>query len=625
MEGNIICPDGWATDPVMGVGCNTPKLAAVIIGVFMFALCAFSACQNCRLLWYWWKMKLHMLPLFYCYAACGAANVLFMAHIIIMCIIGQVDKPFTATATASLFLTCMLWGIGVGVFAPLNFLDQTAETAHSFDIHAVDRWQWRARFMFAPLALLGIVVGFSAAIVLLCSAELEKREQGAVVVWLVTMVIQLILGGTAAFSKRQLLDIRGKLGAATAAKLDTDLRVSHSIMMTSGLKAIVCTCFAAIEPARHITGAALLFFYLPFVIVHQCHMASTRWISKSAPTLDLSKSAPTLDLTLLSTAIANRSQQIREQANSPKPKVPVAQAGVSLALLRQVAAEHGIDGSNDLTMDELCNRHIKPRTKDIGGKGSGAFVELLSGGSSTDGLGRAWCGRPSYMLSYSWGYSVRLILEVLSDFEADHPLAESTDRADCYYYFVDQFAIDQHNFGGVSTGDIPETETEVQRMMMATLDESIRLPGKMIMVLDPWADPVVLRRVWCLFEVYRAIELNADVLMCFSRREAKRFYQKLSAKPRQVSGKDALVPTIDAARAEASVEKDRLLIHSIIADTIGYEAFNSKVQAFMETALRHAALQGAVRSRAPLSRATSFVATPSRTPAPNEPRVLGFG
>jgi hypothetical protein len=136
------------------------------------------------------------------------------------------------------------------------------------------------------------------------------------------------------------------------------------------------------------------------------------------------------------------------------------------------------------------------------------------------------------------------------------------------------------------------------------------------MVLDPWADPVVLRRVWCLFEVYRAIELEADVLMCYSRREAKQFYQKLNARPREVSGTDPLVPTIDAAKAEASVEADRELIQKIITESIGYDAFNKKVQEFVETALRHVALKGAVRARAPSTPRGSFAeASPKKQPA----------
>ena len=38
--------------------------------------------------------------------------------------------------------------------------------------------------------------------------------------------------------------------------------------------------------------------------------------------------------------------------------------------------------------------------------------------------------------------------------------------------------------------------------MLATLKESISLPGRMICLLHPWQDPVPFRRVWCLYELY---------------------------------------------------------------------------------------------------------------------------
>ena len=50
-------------------------------------------------------------------------------------------------------------------------------------------------------------------------------------------------------------------------------------------------------------------------------------------------------------------------------------------------------------------------------------------------------------------------------------------------------------------------------MMLSTLKESIAVPGKMICLLHPWHDPVPFRRVWCLFELYIAMTLNAQVIM----------------------------------------------------------------------------------------------------------------
>ena len=54
----------------------------------------------------------------------------------------------------------------------------------------------------------------------------------------------------------------------------------------------------------------------------------------------------------------------------------------------------------------------------------------------------------------------------------------------------DQFSFNQHEFlkGG--------TQKATEDLMLATLKESISLPGRMICLLHPWQDPVPFRRVW---------------------------------------------------------------------------------------------------------------------------------
>jgi hypothetical protein len=58
-------------------------------------------------------------------------------------------------------------------------------------------------------------------------------------------------------------------------------------------------------------------------------------------------------------------------------------------------------------------------TKEIGRGGSGAFVELIGGGR--DSSGQRWCDTPTHMLSYSWSYSVVMIVDALRKFEHEHP------------------------------------------------------------------------------------------------------------------------------------------------------------------------------------------------------------
>ena len=55
---------------------------------------------------------------------------------------------------------------------------------------------------------------------------------------------------------------------------------------------------------------------------------------------------------------------------------------------------------------------------------------------------------------------------------------------------ADQFSFNQHEF--LKGGSQKETED----LMLATLKESISLPGRMICLLHPWQDPVPFRRVW---------------------------------------------------------------------------------------------------------------------------------
>jgi hypothetical protein len=106
-------------------------------------------------------------------------------------------------------------------------------------------------------------------------------------------------------------------------------------------------------------------------------------------------------------------------------------SGVSLAFLKTFAQENGIDAT--ATANDAVNAHVKPRTKDIGLDGSGAFVELL--GDSKDSSGRPWCGTPTHMLSYSWSYSIHCIVDGLQKFEQERP----PSKGKCYYYFIDQF------------------------------------------------------------------------------------------------------------------------------------------------------------------------------------------
>jgi hypothetical protein len=106
-------------------------------------------------------------------------------------------------------------------------------------------------------------------------------------------------------------------------------------------------------------------------------------------------------------------------------------SGVGLAFLELLVRENSVDAT--MTANDVVNAHVKPHTKEIGGDGSGAFVELI--GDGKDGSGQRWCDTPTHMLSYSWSYSVAMIVAALRKYEQENAPGKAVE---CYYYFVDQ-------------------------------------------------------------------------------------------------------------------------------------------------------------------------------------------
>jgi hypothetical protein len=131
--------------------------------------------------------------------------------------------------------------------------------------------------------------------------------------------------------------------------------------------------------------------------------------------------------TIVATKQALLSQkQVRREASASL----VLHSGVSLAFLELFLREHSIDAA--MTANDVVKKHVKPHTKEIGLEGSGAYVELL--GESADDHGKRWCSTPTHMLSYSWSYSVGMIVAALRKYEQENP----PSKGGCYYYFVDQ-------------------------------------------------------------------------------------------------------------------------------------------------------------------------------------------
>ena len=121
-------------------------------------------------------------------------------------------------------------------------------------------------------------------------------------------------------------------------------------------------------------------------------------------------------------------------------------------------------------------------------------------------------GKSSYFISHSWSYRFRELLVILESFE------EQTKPEHTVYYWFDIFVMNQHSHEDLN-----------QHSLLKHLVDSIKGPGRVLLAMDSWRDPSPLTRVWCLLEIFTAMEQGVELTMCFSSAEQASFAEKLQA------------------------------------------------------------------------------------------------
>eukprot|EP01045_Picozoa_sp_COSAG04_P013341 COSAG04_NODE_942_length_9261_cov_7.725278_5_plen_1550_part_00 len=121
-----------------------------------------------------------------------------------------------------------------------------------------------------------------------------------------------------------------------------------------------------------------------------------------------------------------------------------------------------------------------------------AYASLIA--DQTDGSGRRKVGRATVFVSHVWKMTAKDFFEVC--------LAEMGEED---YAWIDLYLHNQYQ-GAVS--DIGDDNSEY---WIAKFGELIRGIGKVIAIVTEWEKPVMLTRIWCLFELNAAIDTGAEL------------------------------------------------------------------------------------------------------------------
>eukprot|EP01047_Picozoa_sp_COSAG01_P039441 COSAG01_NODE_3260_length_6337_cov_11.824784_3_plen_895_part_00 len=201
-------------------------------------------------------------------------------------------------------------------------------------------------------------------------------------------------------------------------------------------------------------------------------------------------------------------------------------------------------------------------------------------------------GRPTHFVSHAHTYKALEFIDALKNFVDTLEPGE----AEQVFFWIDGFSIDEHQgFYGNKAEDNSEQWADVFK-------QAIQKMGNTVMVMSPWSDPVVLTRMWCLWEMYCTVATESTFHVCLGPAEQQELEAALLKDHTVVVEAFRKGDGIDVEKAEAGAEavlrtricrrcchrvaempvvgcaagseEDRAMIHGAVRGSVGFDALN---------------------------------------------------
>uniref|UniRef100_A0A7S1WXY6 Uncharacterized protein n=1 Tax=Alexandrium catenella TaxID=2925 RepID=A0A7S1WXY6_ALECA len=188
-----------------------------------------------------------------------------------------------------------------------------------------------------------------------------------------------------------------------------------------------------------------------------------------------------------------------------------------------------------------------------------AYVDTLRGEDNA--------GKSTIMLSYTWGYPIGDIVDSLVAYCQREELDPKR-----VYVWICCMCVNQHEVIGTSMAGHTVSFEDFQEVF----GSRVRDIGHVVPLMTPWNNPRYLTRVWCVYEMYTAINSSVKTSIIMPPKEEEAFRKAL----REQTGLDDVwrdLGNVDAESAQASVEADRKNILALVEKSPGFKEFNSAV------------------------------------------------
>jgi len=229
-------------------------------------------------------------------------------------------------------------------------------------------------------------------------------------------------------------------------------------------------------------------------------------------------------------------------------KVTVCKKGVNIPFLVKIAAN--VDPQWATT--DVCTKVVLPATKFK----KLAYYQLEE--NEADEKGNAMIGEADYFCSHAWKYKFVNVVNALELFCKNKGL----DPEQTYFWF-DLFINNQHKAPNLS-----------YKWWCTRFKQAIKSFGKVVLVLEPWSDPIPIKRAWCLWEIFCTIDTQSEFYVAMCEEQHKDFKSRLVKNFEEIR---LSLSKIDARWAEASNAEDKDKIFTAIKEAVGFTTLNERV------------------------------------------------
>lgn len=214
-----------------------------------------------------------------------------------------------------------------------------------------------------------------------------------------------------------------------------------------------------------------------------------------------------------------------------------------------------------------------------------------------DAINSEAVGLADVMLSYTWAYGIGEIVDSLRRYCEKSSLDVHTTRVWLCCLCINQHRVVERTAAGKV---VPPNE------FRAEFESRVVGIGRVLAMFSPWTQPNNLKRVWCIFEIFMALQLGEsrcklEIIMPPS--EESSFNDALQTDFDRIVG---ILSDVDVEKANASVVADKDSILQLVRNGMGFTAVNQAVVAGLRDWLLEMATM-ALENFSPDERGTSVL------------------